>query len=205
MVAATSPLTWDATLSIIRELTDLYSGVDTDDVSDASSIPSLVSKVRGAYDDACECVKVKADELERRVREKEATVERENVEEVGNKMKELHEREERLNAEVARIGSEVSSYQSQIDAHKSTISSELSLLNSVSSSAADELPRIKHAISLYANITNIKFDYSADGRLKGQVAIPDKEEVHGFDIDAAKCTGYDIADRLWGMMEKGAE
>ena len=58
---------------------------------------------------------------------------------------------------------------------------------------------------MYANITNIKFDYAADGHLKGHVAIPEREEVHGFDIDAAKCSGFDIAERLWGMMEVPTE
>ena len=41
-MVAVKPITWDATLSIMRELTDLYSGMDTDDALDASTIPALV-------------------------------------------------------------------------------------------------------------------------------------------------------------------
>ena len=94
MVAAQT-ITWDATLSIMRELTDLYSGTDTDDISDASSIPALVEDVRKASEDIRTSLASQVDVLEGEVREAEARCERENVEEAGAKMKELGEREER--------------------------------------------------------------------------------------------------------------
>ena len=157
--------------------------------------------VRKASDTIRNSLSQQVDVLASQVADAEARCERENVEESGAKLKEITAREDRLNSEVAEVGHAVQEAQARIDSHRATTSRELSLLNEVEASRADEIPRIKHAISLYANITNIKFDYAADGRLRGQVAVPEREEVHPFDVDAAKCSGYEIAERLWGMME----
>ena len=48
--------------------------------------------------------------------------------------------------------------------------------------AAIEIPRVKYALSLYANISNIVWDYSAE-TVKGMITSPVGEPTKSFDID----------------------
>lgn len=59
-----------------------------------------------------------------------------------------------------------------------------------------EIPLIKHALSLYANITNLRWHYDSDASVKGYVTKID--DVRQFDVkerDPVK-----LADTLWGLM-----
>lgn len=51
MVAGTSTISWESTLDIMRELTDLYKGNETDDVADAGMISTMVNDVRKASEE----------------------------------------------------------------------------------------------------------------------------------------------------------
>ena len=59
-----------------------------------------------------------------------------------------------------------------------------------------EIPVIKHALGLYANITNLRWNYDSDQVVKGHITKND--DVRNFEIkdtDAVR-----VADQLWGMM-----
>ena len=144
------------------------------------------------------------DVLAAQVAEAEARCERENNDEFSKKREELSKREESLNEEVKIIGETTEEIQKRINMYKEEAKAETAAMEECESTKMEEIPRIKHAISLYANITGIKFDYSKEGKLAGHIAIPQSEEVHSFNIDAAKCSGFEIANQLWGMMEPPA-
>ena len=95
------------------------------------------------------------DVLAGQVADAEAGYKRENMEESGAKLKELAVREDCFNFEVADTGCVLEEAQGMIDSHMVISSWEILFLNNVGAFRADEIPRIKHAISLYANLTNI--------------------------------------------------
>lgn len=59
-----------------------------------------------------------------------------------------------------------------------------------------EIPIIKHALGLYANITNLRWDYEADS-IKGHVTRAD--DVQQFELSAST-SNFDAANRLWEML-----
>ena len=85
----------------------------------------------------------------------------------------------------------------------------------------DEIPRVRHSISLYANISCIKWDYSSD-MLAGHVAIAaaaaaasaaggcadeaaaaaaKQAAVRAFSIDPSRHSDFDIATQLWDAVD----
>ena len=82
----------------------------------------------------------------------------------------------------------------------------------VANNTAADIARVKHAISLYANVTSIKFDYSGDEAtenptvLSGTVSVPETATVERFHYDRERVSDFDIANGLWNIMDgKGAK
>jgi hypothetical protein len=64
--------------------------------------------------------------------------------------------------------------------------------------------RTAYAISLYAKMTNITWDYSADkDHLTGCVGNSNKKEFVKFDIDKNSLSEVELADQLWDLIEEG--
>jgi hypothetical protein len=81
----------------------------------------------------------------------------------------------------------------EIEAQKQDINEQLMELKQ---SKLVEIPVIKHALGLYANITNLRWDYDAK-TVKGYIAKTD--DVKHFDIKDSE-NSVRVADQLWGMM-----
>ena len=67
--------------------------------------------------------------------------------------------------------------------------------------AAVEIPRVKYALSLYANISNIVWDYSEVENIKGMITSPTGEPTKSFNIDPCSATNFDITNQLWDLMD----
>ena len=63
---------------------------------------------------------------------------------------------------------------------------------------AVDAPRVKYALSLYGNISNIVWDYTSDN-VKGIITSPYGGPVTNFNIDPSSCTSFEITNRLWGL------
>jgi hypothetical protein len=63
---------------------------------------------------------------------------------------------------------------------------------------AVDAPRVKYALSLYGNISNIVWDYTSDN-VKGIITSPYGGPVTNFNIDPSSCTAFEITNRLWGL------
>lgn len=59
-----------------------------------------------------------------------------------------------------------------------------------------EIPLIKHALGLYANITSLRWDYSSES-IKGHVARDDDVREFEFPANASRAQ---VANKLWDMM-----
>eukprot|EP01104_Vermistella_antarctica_P003302 TRINITY_DN13475_c0_g1_i1.p1 TRINITY_DN13475_c0_g1~~TRINITY_DN13475_c0_g1_i1.p1 ORF type:complete len:208 (+),score=74.63 TRINITY_DN13475_c0_g1_i1:41-625(+) len=66
--------------------------------------------------------------------------------------------------------------------------------------AVSDMPRIKHALGLYANISRIRWDYEADN-VVGYVSSPaGKADIRPFALDAQKYDSFRITNYLWDLM-----
>ena len=62
-----------------------------------------------------------------------------------------------------------------------------------------DVPHIKHAMSLYANITNIKWDYAAE-QVAGTIVDPHTGSVRRFALDSDAGDAFELADSLWAQV-----
>ena len=71
-----------------------------------------------------------------------------------------------------------------------------------------DMPRVKHAISLYANISCIKWDYASPD-IAGIVAPSGASATPGkgartFCIKRDKCSEFEVANQLWDIVDASA-
>ena len=59
------------------------------------------------------------------------------------------------------------------------------------------VPKIKYALSLYANISNIRWDFNTIDRVKGYIAAGGT--VRPFDLDKRQLKPYEVANFLWEL------
>ncbi len=62
------------------------------------------------------------------------------------------------------------------------------------------VPIMKYALSLYALISNIVWDYNSQN-VKGIMTSPDGDLTKPFDIDPSQITSFNLTNDLWEMMD----
>lgn len=62
-----------------------------------------------------------------------------------------------------------------------------------------EVPRARHTISLYANISSIRWDYNSD-LVKGFITSAQGSGIQSFELDPAQHSSYFITNNLWDLM-----
>ena len=66
--------------------------------------------------------------------------------------------------------------------------------------------RTAYALSLYAKISNITWEYNAaTGKLAGCVGNDRTKEFQNFSIDTRSKTSFEVANMLWAKIEAGLE
>jgi hypothetical protein len=66
--------------------------------------------------------------------------------------------------------------------------------------------RTAYALSLYAKISNITWDYSGpSGKLVGCVGNDKTKELHNFSIDTRSKTAFEAANLLWDKIAEGVD
>ena len=63
-----------------------------------------------------------------------------------------------------------------------------------------QLDKIRRTISMYANMTNIKWDYGRADVLAGEVSLP-KKAVHRRFCVEKNIGEVEIAEKIWGFIE----
>jgi hypothetical protein len=183
----------------MKELTSLYSNDDTDDASDAATVSTTVSLAVKTSEHLRTSLAAEVAKSKSELAAAEERMERENMGEYNSRMSALSAREASLATQFGLIEETRVALEKRISTAEAEAAEETKRMDEIEASKMAEVPRIKHAISLYANITGIKFDYSVEGALAGTIALPEREEVHAFEVDAGK-SGFEIAESLWGMM-----
>ena len=66
--------------------------------------------------------------------------------------------------------------------------------------------RTAYALSLYAKISNITWDYSVpEGQLAGTICRDNLQTVERFSIDTTKLTPFELSNKLWEMITDGTD
>mmetsp|Transcript_39843 Transcript_39843/g.84962 ORF Transcript_39843/g.84962 Transcript_39843/m.84962 type:complete len:227 (-) Transcript_39843:118-798(-) len=63
-----------------------------------------------------------------------------------------------------------------------------------------EVPRARHTISLYANISSIRWDYSSD-MIKGFITSVQGKGIKAFELDPTQHSSFNITNNLWELMD----
>ncbi|CAM9371687.1 unnamed protein product [Choristocarpus tenellus] len=64
------------------------------------------------------------------------------------------------------------------------------------------MPRVQNSISLYANITDIKWNYEADpGMVAGWFMPKGSDTVQGFQFSATGRSEFEVANKLWDIID----
>ena len=66
-----------------------------------------------------------------------------------------------------------------------------------------DLPMLKHALSLYANVTKISWDYASydEGKVAGTIVNSATGVVRDFSYDTNEQSSFEIANSIWLSME----
>lgn len=88
-----------------------------------------------------------------------------------------------------------------IPLHAAVASEHVEELDEIQSRHIRKLPKIKQELSLHALMTNIKWDYHRTDVLAGEVSIPAKAVHRRFVIEKDDLSEFEIAERLWCMIE----
>uniref|UniRef100_A0A7S4K4J3 Kinetochore protein Spc24 n=1 Tax=Paramoeba aestuarina TaxID=180227 RepID=A0A7S4K4J3_9EUKA len=60
-----------------------------------------------------------------------------------------------------------------------------------------DVPKVKNELTLFVNISNIKWDFDSQ-RVRGYITGP--KDVKKFDIDPKKCSEFETANLLWDLI-----
>ena len=78
----------------------------------------------------------------------------------------------------------------ELSAHEQTIKQQENV----------EVPRARHTISLYANISAIRWDYSSDA-VKGWLTSANGAGMKAFEMEPHRHTDFAVTNYLWDLMD----
>ena len=188
--------TWAETEGIMAEIKELYSATD-----DAKTALAACAAVR-ATEEACAAKQADAKKLIRElthsVEEARASAAKEDDDAHSRRMEDAAAMTVTMQEKVDALEAQKRSIEDSAVQLREATAAAQEQLNAVTARSRADVPRVKHSISLYANISNIKWDYDAP-HLAGHVASGDA--VRGFSIDPSRNSDFAIANQLWAIVD----
>jgi len=77
----------------------------------------------------------------------------------------------------------------------------IELLDDLEDRKKKEVPRLKRQVSIHAVATGIRWDYDRVDALVGELEVPNKKMHRKFMIDTEELTDFQIANKMWDMIE----
>lgn len=124
-----------------------------------------------------------------------------SLEELRVKLTALEGRKQQLMEEIMRLQKVKDVSQASLQALTQQMAALRQAASALTSDHAQMVPRIRHSLSLYANISSIRWDYDNDA-VAGYVAPSDGAPVRPFYIDPRTHTPFEVADSLWRVVEE---
>jgi len=110
-------------------------------------------------------------DLEARIQQEQAACQQESslLVQLSMNLQRLEQHRDQLLQDMDEIDQRQIELQHQIALHQQEAAQEIEYLDSVDEERKREVPRLKHAISMYASTTGIKWDFTKDDVLSGSV------------------------------------
>ena len=123
--------------------------------------------------------------------------------ELANQLRTVQSLEQQVD-EQSKLATEMLHQKRQIEqnilTYKAEAAEEVGAMGEIEMKHVRQLPKIRREISMYAQMTNIKWDYSRVDALAGEVSLP-KKSVHRRFVVEKDLGEVEIADKIWGIME----
>jgi len=106
----------------------------------------------------------------------------------------------RLDQSITRMRQENISLQQNIGAAETRVSELSAREQTVRQQEAVEVPRARHTISLYANISSIRWDFNSP-LVKGFVTSAEGAGIKAFEMDPVQTSSFEMTNRLWDLID----
>jgi hypothetical protein len=190
---------WKGTRAILQEVQALFA--QEEDLKDLNE----VFKMRAEIEAHCEAASKNARDL---IKDFTCTVSKKEREIVAP-TEIAHATEiERVRADKENVAAAVEEMQSELDGKRNNISElaqdALKLMEKCSETQTESQmadSRTAYALSLYAKISNIAWDYKAGAnKLAGTVGNEENSSLRHFEVDTRGKTSFETANQLWDMI-----
>ncbi|TFJ85580.1 hypothetical protein NSK_003089 [Nannochloropsis salina CCMP1776] len=197
-------MTWEETRSIMSEVQELFAGrEDTNTIEEIRELQrEIKDTVQSREAGAATCIRG----LTAEVNVSQAAVDAlPAAEEADKSRKAALEGEKGETEEVlVAMNKKIADTRQNVECMKVEAEEVEEKAKGIEHASQDQAPRVLHALSLYANITGIRWKYD-DGEkshlIRGFVSLPDKEEVREFTLDCHKESSFKIANSIWNMID----
>lgn len=189
---------WSDTKVILHELEQLFNR--DDDIKDILDIKKMETEIESQcinrLRDAKEIIKFMTQHVAAKELEIKAPTQSEHA---AALLKASNKENQTLQNEA--IARNIDMKRQNIAKMSATILSLKERANEFSSSTKMADSRTAYAISLYAKISNITWDYKAPpGKLSGCIGDDQKKEIRSFDLDTRSKTSFEVANELWDLI-----
>jgi len=195
---------WSETKSIMLEVEQLFTR--DDDVRDVQDVKKMANEIQIHQGNNLKTAKDIIKRMTIVMSEKEAEVMAPSMTSHSAKLEKFVGDKENVDAQIEAVRGAVDSKRENITKMATsalTLKEKAREFEGPSTDLSDS--RTAYALSLYAKITNIAWDYdkSSTGNLSGCVGSDAKKEFHKFSIDTRSETSFDVADALWEKIAEG--
>ena len=195
---------WAETKAILLEVEQLFNR--DDDLQDADDIRKMAQEIRTHSESNLRNAKDIIKQMTSIVASKEAEVMAPSVSAHAASL-------EKYVADKENVSSQIDATRTSIDSKRENIATMArQALQHKEKAAEFDAPsadltdsRTAYALSLYAKISNIAWNYdkSVPGHLAGSVGNDATSEIATFAIDTRSKTSYEVADALWEKIAQG--
>lgn len=213
-------LTWKDTTDIMKDLLDHYTSKQNNNKRSSSSshTPSINDDIDQVlkckeYCKIIECDKKEElleesnkirSEMELLVYEEEEALKRDTKDLDTHKKHVSNLQDEIISLKISQENhlEQIEKIKANIASYREEASQEIEEIDEVEAERIREVPSLKHKISLYANITGIKWNYDSndDDILEGEITVPSTGCVKKFSIDPSKKSDFDCTNEIWDAM-----
>uniref|UniRef100_A0A7S3PP82 Kinetochore protein Spc24 n=1 Tax=Aplanochytrium stocchinoi TaxID=215587 RepID=A0A7S3PP82_9STRA len=190
---------WEETKTILQDLEELYQ--QNQDAERVGECIQLRDSITATYSEATDSVQ----DLIRNF-SKEVDVLKQKAEELAGQPSSNPEIEE-LKSKIKQCGeryTEQQHHEKDIEAEVEALEKKMESLQleqeELEKKAAASVPLMQHLLSLYANITKIKWDFSSES-VAGVVSDAEgKGVVRQFDYSLENHTSFELANNIWDVI-----
>jgi len=195
---------WAETKAILLEVEQLFNR--DDDLSDVSDVQKMADEIRAHADNNLKDAKELIKQMLAVVADKEAEIIAPSASAHTASLEKYITDKENVNAQIETTRNIIDNKRESIArmaTQSLTLKEKTCEFEGPSSDLSDS--RTAYALSLYAKISNIAWNYdkSSPGSLAGTVGHEATNEFHSFAIDTRSKTSFEVADALWERIAEG--